>query len=339
MSKKGAVRRRPRARTKKIASFKPLPIVADANAYGTYGRISALADFLEVCALKKLRVRKQQLADMIGDNGWQLRDLMVNPSDEQDPDVSEDPEEDLPVALDLADDAADRVFSTIRERADILGSRYPFRIYGERVMVKAGVSLRRNPYIAVLAITVAHTFKLSSDPDPTKVLEDLVGDMLKKRLRLGINFGRIRRDTSPFLAAVEKACPAVKLKYSIPDLPISKRAQDENVDTIAHLHWGDRRPGTWCFIGQVTCAKSDDWEQKLDEPKPATWGPLLGVVPHPMVFLAVPHHVEEGYLEKLVSSQRGIVLDRLRLTMNMGEVAGDKRRLVRKMLTAKMDAF
>src|SRR5262249_26168283 len=144
-----------------------------------------------------------------------------------------------------ADDAADRVFSTIQERADILGRRYPFKIDGERVVVKSGARMRRNPYVALLAITVAHTFKLSRDPAPTEVLEDIVGDVLKKKIRLGINFGRIRRKTSPFLSAVEEAWPQLKLQYSVPNVLVSTRAQDENVDTIAHLHWGDVRPGTW----------------------------------------------------------------------------------------------
>jgi hypothetical protein len=131
----------------------------------------------------------------------------------------------------------------------------------------------------------------------------------------------------------------MKITYAVPDVLISSRAQDENVDTIAHVHWDDRRPGTWCFIGQVTCAISDEWEKKLDEPKPATWASLLHVTPKPMVFLAVPHHVETSYMEKLLQSERGIVIDRLRLVMNLNGVDGPKRKLVRKMLNAKMDAF
>jgi hypothetical protein len=58
-----------------------------------------------------------------------------------------------------------------------------------------------------------------------------------------------------------------------------------------------------------------------------------------MVFLAVPHHVETSYMEKLLQSERGIVIDRLRLVMNLNGVDGPKRKLVRKMLNAKMDAF
>ena len=196
------------AAKKKPTALKPLPIAADATIYGTHAKISALADYLEVCALKKVRVRKQQLADIIADNGWQLRELMVNPADVVD---IEDLEDDLPAVLDLAEDAADRVFSTIRERAEILGARYPFKIDGERVVVKSGFRVRESPYVAMLAILVAHSFKLSGDPAPTEVLEDVVGDVLKNKLRLGINFGRVRRRKSPFLAALAEALPLVKL--------------------------------------------------------------------------------------------------------------------------------
>ena len=71
-----------------------------------------------------------------------------------------------------------------------------------------------------------------------------------------------------------------------------RRAQDENVDAIAHFSWADQRPGLWTFIGQATCGKSESWEVKVNEPSGAAWASFLGVSPSPQVFLAVPHHIE-----------------------------------------------
>ena len=42
-------------------------------------------------------------------------------------------------------------------------------------------------------------------------------------------------------------------------------AKDENVDILCHLPWGDMRSGVWVMLGQVTCAKSEQWEKKIKD--------------------------------------------------------------------------
>jgi hypothetical protein len=304
----------------------------DANIYGTYAKISALADFVEVCTLKNVRVTRARLADLILDNRWQLRDLMVGPEDE-------DIDESLGAAQDLARDAADRVFAMLKERADTLGALYPFHVEAEQLVLDPAFDIGDSTYVAMLAITIAHAFGFSDEPAPTQVLEDVVEDVLQTQIRLAINFGRIRRETNPFEKALEAACPSIRLVAAPKSAWRSKRAQDENVDSIAHIHWGDDRAGTWSVIGQVTCARSDEWEGKLDEPKAATWALFLGVAPDPLVFLAVPHHVERGHLARLVQGARGIVLDRLRLARDRSKIADAERALVEQMMQAELDAI
>jgi hypothetical protein len=306
-------------------------ISADANVYGTYARISALADFVEVCALKNVRITKARMGDLISDNRWQLRDLMVGPADDE--------ADERRSAQDQGADAADRVFSTLLERIEILGNLYPFEVEDQHLILREGVDVRDNPYVAMLAITVAHAFQLCDDPAPTQVLEDVVEDVLRSQVRLAINFGRVRREVNPFEAALEQACPQVNLIGTPRSAWRSRRAQDENVDVIGHIHWGDNRAGTWSIVGQVTCARSDEWEGKLDEPKPATWARFLGVSPNPLVFLAVPHHIERGHLDRLVQGDRGIVLDRLRLTRFKAVVAPSEHALVGEMLSADLDSI
>src|SRR5688572_9589857 len=95
-------------------------ILPDANIYGTYAKTSALADYMEVCALRSLRISKGTLADLVGDRDWQLRELIIGP-DEDAPDR-------LPDKVDLARDVSDRVFATLRERQLALQGSYPFEV-------------------------------------------------------------------------------------------------------------------------------------------------------------------------------------------------------------------
>jgi hypothetical protein len=304
-------------------------IAADADVYGTYARISALADYLEVCALKGVGVMQSRLADIIYDNKWQLRELMVAPD--------EDEPEDLGSAQDLARDAADRVFSTLAERSAELGELYPFVVGAESIAVRSGFDVQASPYIAILALAVAHAHLNCDDPLPHRVLEELVEDVLKNQLRLAVNFGRISREVAPFELALQDAASRIGLQATPKAAWRSARAKDERVDTLCHLSWGDNRAGTWTILGQVTCAKSDEWERKLDEPKPPAWAEFLGVRPVPLVFLAVPHHVEAGHLGRLIQSERGIVLDRLRLTRFRRQPGEDERKLVQIVLDAELE--
>ena len=92
------------------------------------------------------------------------------------------------------------------------------------------------------------------------------------------------------------------------------------------------------MIGQATCAKSESWKPKLAEPRPDPWRLMLGVVqPPPWVFLAVPYHVSNDYLLKLVQDGQGIVLDRVRLARFKTLVSEDEQRLVESMLGAELE--
>src|SRR5262245_4481775 len=196
-------------------------IAADSDAYGKYVRLSAVADYLEVAALKEQPLGRAGLADLIGDSGWQLPDLIQPPEAFRG--------DDLPELQDQSRDAADRVISVTRERADVLGDSYPFELVEERLRVRAGIDALENAYVSLLGITVSHAYGLSDDPAPHRVFEDVVELALKGRLEYAVNFGRIRRGAANFDAAVEQACPTVLLKGNPRAGWRMKRAQDENV--------------------------------------------------------------------------------------------------------------
>ena len=309
-------------------------ISANIDAYGTYARVSALADFLEICAVKEVHVNRGRLADLIADNRWQLRDTIIGPDDDDEPGAGR-----LPDRLDRAGEAADCVVSVLQERADLLENQYPFQFEESHIELKPESAPRNHPYLKLLALTVAHAYQLCGDPDPRLVFESVVADSLGGLVGNSVDFGGVRRAGASFETALQDAALRIGLVSTPRSAWRSRWAQDAGVDTIGHISCGDTRAGAWTVIGQATCARSDDWEAKLGEPKPAGWSHFLGVLPHPMVFLAVPHHVEENHLNLLVQAERGIVLDRLRLSRFRREVVDGEEALVQAVLDAELDSM
>jgi hypothetical protein len=103
------------------------------------------------------------------------------------------------------------------------------------------------------------------------------------------------------------------------------------------LDWGDQRAGRWTFVGQVTCARSDDWEKKAGEAKRGRWRLILGDDLEPTPFLAVPHHVEDIVMKKLVVDVKSLVLDRLRLAPYLQPIAGPEREVADAILAANVE--
>lgn len=311
-------------------------ISANIDAYGTYARVSALADFLEVCAVKRVSLNRGRVADLIADNHWhrQFREIFIGPVDGDEPEPDR-----LSDRLDRSREAADSVMSALQERADALKERYPFHFEEGHIELRTDADLQDCPYLKLLAITVTHAYQLCGDPDPKRVFESVVADSLGSVIGDSVDFAGIRRRTASFEAALDQAARRIGLMGTPKAAWRSRRAQDSGVDTIGHVSWGDSRGGTWTVIGQATCARSDDWEKKLDEPKSARWSRFLNVRPRPLVFLAVPHHVESHHLNVLVQDERGIVLDRLRLSRFRSEIVDGEKDIFQAVLDAELDSM
>ena len=82
------------------------------------------------------------------------------------------------------------------------------------------------------------------------------------------------------------------------------------------------------LLGQATCADSDSWFKKFREPSPQKWRELLGVLVTPTPFLAIPHHAPSGYLSRLVQEADGILLDRLRLSLQGTQLLAEEAEIV-----------
>ena len=310
----------------------------ELNTYGPYARASLLADYMELLALQGQPVKHATLADFLADNGWKLRHLDLIQSPEND-----DPEEESAVLADQLDEAqevASIVFRQIEERRDVLDGRYPFEITGDAVALGTHVDVRASVYAGVLALTVAHAFKVGSAHRPEEMFERIVMKVLRARGLSAAGLAVRRRKGKTFEAALRAACKTVGLKAAPDGVTRLRHAHDEGVDVLCHLGWeSDLRPGTWGFIGQVTVGKSDIWYRKIREPSPSQWKIFAGTLVPPSPFLAVPHHVERGTMEWLASKGEAVVLDRLRLVRFKEENDEEEREVIQAVLREDIEPF
>jgi len=318
------------------------PIAPAIDAYGTYARASSLADYLEISTLGGSRVDRAGLADLISDRSWivKMDEHFTDPAPPAPRDDFEDDEagdgeiEDPPGAA-----QAGRVFDVLAERVELLGDDYPFDLSEDELSLKSGFDIRASSYVGILAITLAHAYPTTKPPhNPKKVLENTVTLALAERGFEAVNVGEIsRKPKTDFRATVTQAGQLVGLRPT-PTAAISNlKANEEGVDAIAHLPWGRHRAGSWVFIGQVTCARSDTWKKKAGEPSVTSWKAYLNVGIHPVAFLAVPHHVEARHLTKLVQDTDRLVLDRLGLTRFRPAVTDDEAAIVDAVLKAGVE--
>lgn len=305
-----------------------------ADAYGKEADSSALADYLELLALAGAEFARAELADLISDNNWRIRsrELFHTPSAPMaEGEDDEEPEEDR-VGADLLPDpgveAAIRVFDTLAERASELGDLYPFRIDDPRLVAIDPIEEQHVPYLSLLAITVAHAYNVVGGQRAEDAFEDLVARVMTARGLATVDMAAVAREAGDFRAAVRLAGERVFVVPAPEEVISRENANEEGVDTVSHLSWGDTRPGHWLYIGQATCGMSETWERKLGEPKPTQWGRLLGSFIQPAAYLAVPHHVEALHLQHLCSGAGRLVLDRLRLCRFVDGLSDDHLQLV-----------
>ena len=304
----------------------------DPDIYGQYARASLLADYVELIALQGQPVRRSTVADYLlkTDDVWDLGLIRSNESDPLDEESRKMSKQDKARA------DAHTVFRQMDERHDILADRYPFEISGGIVSLGCEVDRESNPYVAVLALTVAHAFNVASACRPRALFdlfERTVTSVLRARGLSTVGLAAVRRGVGSFEDALRAACEQIGLKAAPDAAPTLAWAHDEGVDVLCHLDWEqDLRPGTWGFIGQVTVGRSDSWRTKIKEPSPAAWALLTGTRVPPMPFLAVPHHVERDMMAKLTVDAQAIVLDRLRLVRFKNQTSAEEQEVIQAVL-------
>lgn len=270
------------------------------DQYGNLSRASFFADYIEILTAKGHRARKSLLRDLIVDSYEDKKDILLDPR-------APTPEGWTPAEY------ADGAWKCLKQRSEILGEKYPFEVRDDRLVRRAPASIEQTPYIGLLCITLAHAFKADTYLKVEDVFEAVVAQSMRG---LGLAVGEVGESFRSNGGDFETTLTTVGRQIGIPTYPnaASRRiaANDEKVDLVGHLSWGDIRQGRWLYICQVTCGASDSWEEKLNAPVPLKWMQFLGDILPPKPFLALPHHVEDGTVTYLKDIQRSIV-DRLKI--------------------------
>ena len=293
--------------------------------YGSYARRSAIADFLELAALEGRTLSLEGLADLIRDNRWSValgERIEVPGSSAVDSDP-EEPDEDergemLGVEHDAARLRAGDVLAVVAERVTVGQRKYPFSVDDAGRLQYIGVAPAADPYIRLLALTVAHATGMRFTPPPYQVFEAVVAEALSRAGFATTGIGALSRAGGSFDSVLLACCGAVGL-VAYPDAAPSRVfANDEGADILTNVWAVDTRPGGLQLVGQVTCARSNDWSAKITEPKKLQWRDWLGRMRSPETYLAVPHHVEDRTRTYLMSTQDRDIFDRMRLCHMIG---------------------
>lgn len=299
-------------------------IEANIDLYGSLVRSSCLADYVELLALRGFRSTKAQLADMVEDRWGLKRQILQTPDD--------DPEESVETFTDAA-------FGCILERNEILGDAYPFIVYHSHIEVRADLNLHRSPYVALLALTLAHAYKIETSVNIEYAFEEIVAEGLAGVGFTVANIGKLSRENSyDFEKTLDAVAGTVKIPMNPNGATRRASANDGGVDVIGHLDWGDRRMGRWTVLGQATCGASDTWDAKLAEPKPETWRKMMSESTPPTRFLAVPHHIEERAYRYISESNCVALVDRPRLVPLVSASVGGLDTVVDKVLEEPVES-
>ena len=285
-------------------------IEPDADWYGSYARRSAIADYLELLALQERSFSTEELADRIRDNGW--TDALAERIGEPTP--PEDEAENIGEEIDRALERAGDVLAVLADRSEVAGDLYPFhRSPSGRLTYSGGTASRDEKYIRLLAMTVGHATATKFTPAVHQVFETVVEASLANAGFATAGIGARSRAGGSFHGVLTESCEVVGLAV-YPDRAKARTfANDEGSDIISNVWTSDRRPGGLQLVGQVTCARSNDWDKKLCEPSDTQWRAWLGGFRSPALYLAVPHHVEEVTRAWLMERRDRDVVDRLRL--------------------------
>lgn len=289
------------------------------DAYGAEADTSSLADYLELLALTGRPLKRANLSDFLADTGWPVRSRELYYAAGAGTAGAEPHEDELESGpgVSPADESARRVFDLLSDRETMLGNLYPFVNDGLQLSAVASRDPSHHIYLALLAITVAHHYDVAAPSAPEDAFEAVVADAMAARGLLTVNMALEGRRNMDFRDAVRIVGEAIGVLPAPDAAPSKTHANEEGVDIVSHLSWGDTRPGHWLFIGQATCAKSGEWARKMSEPKPGQWGRLLGSAIGPTAYLAVPHHVESPQMLHLSTGVGRLILDRLRLCRHL----------------------
>lgn len=210
--------------------------------------------------------------------------------------------------------------SEIHRRSEALGSAYPFRIDGNRIVYTGS---RSGFYEFCLATAQAPTIVKKPYVQLPRIFERTTAGLVK--LYFGpnakaIHTGWPRRPKSRFKAISSKIADGRwewrwRPEDGLDDDPSYTVVKDETVDFVIVANKLDARPGNLYILGQ--CACGNDWDTKLDEPNPqqiSKWFSPAWLIP-PVKAFTTPFVLGDELMRETVRRGRMLVFDRIRLTL------------------------
>ena len=286
---------------------------------------------MELLALQGSIVSEEVVADFVRDSHITnlLRETVVSANDPFPLQSDENGEYlDLRSSIDSANEVVHDAIAELHERHDVLGDSYPYCISNESdaVLRRKDDNSDWSSYDSLLLLTVAHANQL---PVPGVALTELFEQIVEATLEShGLVTARLQNGGTNYESRVRRAAQQVRLTVNVAQSSHRRHAVDGGTDLLSNLWPDDHRHGGTQLIGQATCAKSDQWEKKMTEPKPSHWRRMLGSGPSPLRYLAVPHHVGNSYRRYLLEREDDVdVMDRLRLVLVERRLLDDERKV------------
>ena len=250
----------------------------------------ALADTAELRALQD-----SNLTYSLDD--FRIRLRQIGPSQE----VVEDEEE----ALSLAVADARR---QIRNRAQVLGSAYPFELDG--LVLTANAEWTQRPaYTFLLLLTV---LMWDGRRTGTALFEHVVADALGAYLGgESLRFGAPR--SAPVPPNTKRALTYLARKLGerrSRDIDVRPSDKDMGLDAVAWKDLPDEDPGKVILFGQ--CATGSGWQSKIGELSLERWRGLIATKVTPVRVFAVPWTLD-SQTRNTMQDSGSIVFDRLRI--------------------------
>ena len=218
-------------------------------------------------------------------------------------------------------------FNQLKKRAEILGSKYPFRIDDAYIVTDKSIS--DSTYIQILFLTpksgISTLGKIYNLDLASKLFEDITEQCLQTFFGANthtLNFGFPSKNNRPseFSAAVKWLSEKTNIRLGNAYRP--PRKKDGGVDLFVWKSFSDKRPGIPIML--VQCTIKDDFINKIGDIDLKLWSNWLSSDLEPLVALAIPGVVTKDEVWSEITT-RGILLDRLRLIESCGDVVNSTK--------------
>lgn len=219
------------------------------------------------------------------------------------------------------DSLSGRIMEEIQRRVELLGDKYPFRLYEGSLQYTPSAS---GVYEFCLAVSTAPNVTTGVFVELARYFEILAGDVVCHYLGEGSKFIRSGAPAYPDDAEIRNFKGAIDYLHKETDEWLWLPAEDAEPDLAAIKDEGmdfvvwksiDRRKGRLYVLGQCACGRTD-WHDKIDDlslTKIKRWVRDLPPVT-PIRAFATPHNVTAAKVFGYLSGAAGLSFDRVRLT-------------------------